>query len=957
MKFAVMDEPIGSYLTVDAIAALKEMTVNHGPEEVLQTKIVSQQEVRRHLPDWIDPIKTELKALFETKQALRPIGPQRVRQLVSEGKAEILPSKMVWTVKPCPNYRQGRRKARLVACGNFQNHDSEGDSLFAGGATGVALRVAPSMASQFGWGGYVTDVKTAFLNAPMKLGASGVQGHGEPPQPKIAIIKPPPLLVLAGLAQPDEHWEVLMALYGYKESPRLWSDFRDDQLAALKIPCDDQGWLVLDQMITEPNMWRILKYQAGPFEATQAETLVGILLVYVDDLILGADDVVQATIKSIQAKWDTSIPEEIDTASGVRFLGAELFRDGSKWWMTQKNYILDLLTRNLGGDPSSWPTRKIPLLSEPETREDPPERNAETIKEAQKVIGELVWISTRTRPDLSHAINKLASMITKDPKQVIELSRNVWYYLAGTMDHGLLFQNDPDENQLNIYTDASFGEICTGCHLVMWGTSMLLWKSGKQAVVSASTAESELVEILEGALAGDAVRVVLEEALGVTTRAVSFTDNTASISIVTGDSGSWRTRHLKKRAHILKTKVLQGDWLLKHLPGVELPADLGTKVLTFEKFKGHKKLMGMFLGCEGKKGEEENQEKTKENGSHSQIEKTKRALKAIILFAQIAQTRGESDEMLQIWQPTYPIHLFSDPVSGAPFYIIVIVIFSFGLLFGAILMWLAVLPYFHRVTLVQSGTNVIPRPSFLFHEHPGDGRKQSAPRPRRNDLSSSSTAAAGRSDGAVGASSATGFDAAGASSAAGFDAAGASSAAGVDAAGASSAAGRSGGAAGSTSAGASSAAGRSGGAAGSNAAGASSAAGRSGGAAGSNAAGASSAASRLSAADANSGFPNVNPGTRRRQAGSRSLIRPLYTSPMGQRFHCDPECYGLRNARTVHESQRCSICGPSESRPMEALFGVGPGNSLHSRLEHIQNLSRCGEVRKYEPCAICIFSD
>ena len=210
----------------------------------------------------------------------------------------------------------------------------------------------------------------------MKLGASGVQGHGEPPQPKIAIIKPPPLLVLAGLAQPDEHWEVLMALYGYKESPRLWSDFRDDQLAALKIPCDDQGWLVLDQMITEPNMWRILTYQAGPFEATQAETLVGILLVYVDDLlILGADDVVQATIKSIQAKWDTSIPEEIDTASGVRFLGAELFRDGSKWWMTQKNYILDLLTRNLGGDPSSWPTRKIPLLSEPETREDPPERN------------------------------------------------------------------------------------------------------------------------------------------------------------------------------------------------------------------------------------------------------------------------------------------------------------------------------------------------------------------------------------------------------------------------------------------------------------------------------------------------------------------------------------------------------------------------------------------------------
>lgn len=81
--------------------------------------------------------------------------------------------------------------------------------------------------------------------------------------------------------------------------------------------------------------------------------------------------------------------------------------------------------------------------------------------------------------------------------------------------------------QLNIYTDASFGEVCVGCHLVMWDSSILLWKSGKQSVVTTSTAESKLVEILEGALAGDAVRVVLEEALDVKARAVSFTDNTA----------------------------------------------------------------------------------------------------------------------------------------------------------------------------------------------------------------------------------------------------------------------------------------------------------------------------------------------------------------------------------------------------------------------------------------------
>ena len=131
---------------------------------------------------------------------------------------------------------------------------------------------------------------------------------------------------------------------------------------------------------------------------------------------------------------------------------------------------------------------------------------------------------------------------------------------------------------------------------------MLLWKSGKQSVVTASTAESELVEILEGARAGDASRVVLEEALDVKARAVSFTDNTAAISIITGDSGSWRARHLRKRAHILRSKVAVGEWLLRNMPGSKLPADLGTKVLSSEKFKSLKRVMGMFL-AEEEKGE------------------------------------------------------------------------------------------------------------------------------------------------------------------------------------------------------------------------------------------------------------------------------------------------------------------------------------------------------------------
>ena len=36
--------------------------------------------------------------------------------------------------------------------------------------------------------------------------------------------------------------------------------------------------------------------------------------------------------------------------------------------------------------------------------------------------------------------------------------------------------------------------------------------------------------------------------------------------------------------------------MIRHLPGAEMPADLGTKVLSGQKFNHHKETMGMFSG-------------------------------------------------------------------------------------------------------------------------------------------------------------------------------------------------------------------------------------------------------------------------------------------------------------------------------------------------------------------------
>lgn len=54
------NQQAGSYVTMDAIASIKQMTCDSTAEEVLQRRIVSQQEVKRNLDQWLAPIQAEL---------------------------------------------------------------------------------------------------------------------------------------------------------------------------------------------------------------------------------------------------------------------------------------------------------------------------------------------------------------------------------------------------------------------------------------------------------------------------------------------------------------------------------------------------------------------------------------------------------------------------------------------------------------------------------------------------------------------------------------------------------------------------------------------------------------------------------------------------------------------------------------------------------------------------------
>ena len=119
----------------------------------------------------------------------------------------MAPSKFVFTVKP-PDppaqedllhaAREGqanfKRKARLVACGNYA--PGTGSEVYASGAAAETLRCFVVISSKRRWLLGPLDVTSAFLLTPIP------KGNGFP----VFALTPPRLLVRLGLAQGGELW-------------------------------------------------------------------------------------------------------------------------------------------------------------------------------------------------------------------------------------------------------------------------------------------------------------------------------------------------------------------------------------------------------------------------------------------------------------------------------------------------------------------------------------------------------------------------------------------------------------------------------------------------------------------------------------------------------------------------------------------------------------------------------
>ena len=361
------------------------------------------------------------------------------------------------------------------------------------------------------------------------------------------------------------------SLYGLKQSPRAWFE-KFTQFVKSQGYTQGQG----DHTM---------------FTKHSQDGKIAILIVYVDDIILTGDDVLEMN----RLKDSLSSTFEIKDLGSLRyFLGMEVAQSKKGIVVSQRKYVLDLLkeTGMSGCRPADTPIGPNQKLGD--DKEGVPVNTARY----QKLVGKLIYLS-HTRPDIAFAVSLVSQFMHSPSEKHLEAVYRILRYLKSTPGKGLLFQKTTQQN-IEAYTDADWaGSVIdrrstSGYCTYVWG-NMVTWRSKKQNVVARSSAEAEYRAMANGVCEMLWLKRILEELqMPVNMPMKLYCDNKAAISIAQNPVQHDRTKHVEIDRHFIKEKIDSGAVCMPFVSTTQQIADIFTKGLFRPSFELFVSKLGMI---------------------------------------------------------------------------------------------------------------------------------------------------------------------------------------------------------------------------------------------------------------------------------------------------------------------------------------------------------------------------
>ena len=498
---------------------------------------------------WVEAMVREMQSLHQNKVwALVEPPPNR----------KVIGSKWVFKRKVNTNGEVERHKACLVAQGFSQKYGLDYEETFSPVVRFESIRSVIALGAQHKLQLRQMDVSTAFLN-----GEFDEEVYMQQPE---------------GFVEEGKEYMVCYlkrSIYGLKPSPRCWNHALDSKLREMKFkPTSGDPCLYVH---------------------TDQGGEMSLVAVYVDDLILGG----RSGSKMTAVKRELSCRFEMkDLGALHHFLGIKVVQDllTEVIWIGQPLYVKKILQRYQMQEckPVNTPvTHDVKLVAESPN-------NVCDQQMYQAIVGSLLYLSTKTRPDIAYAVGSIARFCARPTQQHWVALKRILRYLKGTSNYGLSYKGDVG-GEITGYSDADWaGDITdrksTSGYVFMQAGDAISWKSRKQSCVALSTAEAEYIALSAAVQEALWLQQITSDLFNMHAKAMTiFEDNQSTIALAKIQHTHGRTKHVDIKYHFIRDEVEAGRIKISYFPTEDMIGDIFTKGLAIQKFKKFGELAGTGL--------------------------------------------------------------------------------------------------------------------------------------------------------------------------------------------------------------------------------------------------------------------------------------------------------------------------------------------------------------------------
>ena len=326
------------------------------------------------------------------------------------------------------------------------------------------------------------------------------------------------------------------------------------------------------------------------------------LIVWVDDFILATKNVECMVL--LKQEIDLKFPCK-DKGPISIYLNMHINRNRTKRTinLTQPVKISNVLT-----DPQ-LSSEEIEIISRPNkvpalatiilNKEMEPKSEEEISKMSKKpyrsILGQLLYISITTRPDIATAVSCCGKFAQNPGEQHWNALLLILRYLQGTRFLTLTLGGIFDEFVLSTFCDSDWASDqdnrrSRSGYIILMNGSPIHWSSKLQKSVSLSSTEAEYICLSAGTTATIFIRTLLSE-IGFTQKSATeiIQDNQSTIKIAESRKQQPGIKHIDIRHHFVRDKIQSKEIKLVGTGTNDMLADIFTKNLPFPKYSQHRK--------------------------------------------------------------------------------------------------------------------------------------------------------------------------------------------------------------------------------------------------------------------------------------------------------------------------------------------------------------------------------